>query len=113
MPPWCIARAALWRWQWGWSGGSAVCPQWESLPASQAVASGHGSGSGMLLLGSSPWRQGILCCPWQERHTRCIGIIPEPCCCRNPAEPTVTWLPLVQGLRQSPAVPAVEQVSGT
>lgn len=49
-----------------------------------------------------------------RRGTQCIGIIPEPCCCRNPAEPTVTWHPLVQGLRQSPAVPALwgEQVSG-
>lgn len=36
---------------------------WGSLPTSQAVGSEHGSGCGMLLLGSSPWRQGILCGP--------------------------------------------------
>lgn len=65
----------------------------------------------MLLLGSS---HGGRASPAARdgRGTWCIGIIPEPCCCHNPAEPTVTWLPLVQGLWQSPAVPALEQVSG-
>lgn len=37
---------------------------------------------------------------------------PEPCCCHNLAEPTLTWLSLVQGLWQSPTVPALELVSG-
>lgn len=80
---------------------------WGSLPTSLAVGSEHGSGCGMLLLGSSPWRQGILCCP-----DGASGSSLRPSCCRNPAEPTATWLPLVQGLWQSPAVPALEQVSG-